>query len=574
MKQKIKELSRENLEDVLCKVMDILSEEQYKKLENIVAGSVTENSEKHESSVMIRMSQELVDEKMEQIKVWMRKIDEGEWYLDTEEYEDYSSGYWDSDWVVEYYDNCGVGDKLMTVIRFAKDCIDDRRYLEANFIYEWLWSMSVSTDNEYGDSLDLEMLVDNRIITMDIKQLALLTLYADYQVQKPENRAEELFLHFGMYAFQQLHIEEMFHTGRESLTETERFCDDWIALLKTKHGDVAARLLQEAVLYRDGVDGLVKLADENGNSHPLLYLAAMKEYDKNHEYAQIEKIGQNAMKNLDFGLMIRSEIAIKAAQAADILGHTNEMMRFCWESFRSDSTVRNLLRLFGTKEMAEKYGLRGKEILCGCKIGNAETCIRDTEKRQNFVGEHTFLELHFYTGDFPKVKEVSKNPKGSLGWSGGFIPYGIRMLLLYLYDRPVPSEAASAIAHYISFGDVADTYTAMSFERKIIEESSKYKTGIFWNYFQRWKQYFPMEQKEREEYFAWAEKIVYKRADALVSGQHRNHYCEAAQLLAIVGEIKESMGDSGAKGHIFVEYKRKFPRHSSFQREMKQYFID
>ena len=49
--------------DILCKVMDILSEEQYVKFENIVLESMTECSVKKESPVMVRMSQELVDEK-------------------------------------------------------------------------------------------------------------------------------------------------------------------------------------------------------------------------------------------------------------------------------------------------------------------------------------------------------------------------------------------------------------------------------------------------------------------------------------------------------------------------------
>lgn len=34
-------------------------------------------------------------------------------------------------------------------------------------------------------------------------------------------------------------------------------------MLQTKRGDVAARLLQEAVLYQEGINGLVKLAEEN-----------------------------------------------------------------------------------------------------------------------------------------------------------------------------------------------------------------------------------------------------------------------------------------------------------------------
>lgn len=572
MKQKIRKLDREKLAEILCKVVDILPKEQYLELEKFLAEAETDNSMVGKSPVMVRMSQELVDEKLKQIKDWMRQIEEGELYLNTDSYEDYSGGYWDADWITEYYDNQGIGDKLMSAIRFAKDCVDDRKYKEAHFIYEWLWAMDVGTDSEFEEIVDLETLAENKIINTDMKQLALLTLYTDYQVQEPENRAEDLFLYFGMHTFQKLHIEEIFHVGREELTGTEQFWKDWVALLKTKRGDVAGRLLQEAVLYCEGIHGLIKIADENANVHPALYLAAMKEYDKNHEYSQIEAIGQNAVKKIDCNMVIRSKIALKAAFAADYLGHTEEMMSFCREGFRSDSTDRNFLRLFGMKEMAEKYGVKGKEIIQNCKIGKAESCTRNTELQQNLLGDYNYLKMCFYVGDFAKVKEASKNPKGSLGWSGGFIPYGIRMILLYLYDRPLPSKAAAAIAAYIGFQNEDNSELMMSFERDILEESCKYKTSIFWNYFQKWKLYFPMEQHEKEVYLAWAEKIVYSRADAIAGGQYRNHYGQSAQLLAIVGEIKEGMGKRGAKNQIFDEYKRKFPRHSSFQRDMKTYF--
>lgn len=247
MKQKIKNLKKEKLVDILCKMVDVLPQEYYMELEKMVAEAATDNSAAGNRLVMVRMSQELVDEKLEQIKGWMRQIEEGELYLDTESYEDYSSGYWDADWITEYYDNQGIGDKLMSAIRFAKDCVDDRRYKEAHFIYEWLWAVVVSTDGEFEETVDLEVLAENKIISTDMKQLALLTLYTDYQIQKPENRAEDLFLYFGMYTFQKLHIEEIFHVGREQLAGTERFWKDWITLLKTKRGDVSGRLLQEIV---------------------------------------------------------------------------------------------------------------------------------------------------------------------------------------------------------------------------------------------------------------------------------------------------------------------------------------
>lgn len=569
MKKKIQKLNREKLIEILCKMADNLPKEQCLELEKLLADSIADDLVDGKRPMTVRMSQEFVDEKLQKIKESMRQIEE-ELYLDTESYEDYSGGYWDADWITEYYDNQGIGDKLMSSIRFAKDCVDDGRYKEAHFIYEWLWEMAVGTDDEFEQVVDLEMLAEEKIVNVDMKELALLTLYADYQVQTPENRAEDLFLYFGIHAFQKLHIEEMFHVGREQLTDIEQFWDDWIALLKSKRGDVAGRLLQEAVLYREGVQGLTKLADESANTHPILYFTAMKEYDKNHNYSQIEAIGKRAMEKIDSDKVIRSKIALKAAAAADNLGHTEEMINFCWEGFCSDSSDRNFLRLFGTKEMAERFGHGGKEIIRHCKRGDMEG-YTEAELQRNYLGQYDYLKMCFYIGEFEKIKDASVNPSGSLGWSSRFIPYGIRMILLYLYDRVTPTKAVAEMAAYIAFPDTGDS-ELLSFERDILDESRSNKTSVFWNYFQRWKSYFPMEQKEREYYLAWAEKIIYSRADAIVGGQHRNHYWKSAQLLAVVGEIKEDMGEVGAKEKIYAEYKQKFPRHSSFQGAMKVYF--
>ncbi len=113
----------------------------------------------------------------------------------------------------------------------------------------------------------------------------------------------------------------------------------------------------------------------------------------------------------------------------------------------------------------------------------------------------------------------------------------------------------------------------MGFEQEIIEESQLHKVSVFWNYFQRWKAYYPMEQAEKKRILSWAEKTVYSRADAIVSGKHRNQYAEVAVLPSMVGEIKQDMGTERAREEIFAEYKRKYPRHSSFQKEIKYYFV-
>lgn len=138
MKKELEDLGKEKLQKIILDMAEFLTREQRQKLETLIENSVPVRAVAETNQKSARMSREYVDEKMEQIRTWMRQIDEAELYLDAEEYEDYSVSYWDREWVVEYSDNQGVGDKLMTAIRFAKDCVDDQQYREANEIYEWI----------------------------------------------------------------------------------------------------------------------------------------------------------------------------------------------------------------------------------------------------------------------------------------------------------------------------------------------------------------------------------------------------------------------------------------------------
>lgn len=564
----IKKLSKKELQNIVLKMQNVMSDKQKKEFQKIVEASGIQPGNEKAQIVQVRMSDELVNEKMTQIQKWEELIDEGELYLDTESYEDYSCGYWDSEWITEYYDNQGIGDKIQYMIRFAEDCIDDRRYQVANEIYEWLWEMEVSTASEYEeeDFVDLEILEENNLIHTDMKRLALLTLYADYQVLPANERAKDMYLYFAFSTFAKLHMEEMFHVGREELKDTEQFWEDWIELLKEKNGDTEARLLKEAVLYYKGIDGLYEMAEKNASVHPSLYLSVMEQYEK------IEKVGENALSKIDVNLTIRSKIALKAAFASSCLNHEEKMMHFCWQSFISDSTVKNYLRLFGTEKMAKLYGMRGREVLGKRLKSNQDFSYKNSELNRNIMNDYNYYQLVFYTGDFSTVQNISKNPKESLGWSNLFIDYGIRLFLLYLYDCPFPSTAAESIASYIGFQDEKERKNLLKFETDIQSECQEHKVTEFRNYFQRWKTYFSIEKTECEKYLTWAESIVYKRADAIVSGQHRSHYGEVAGLLAIVGEIKENIGMQGAKRHIYEQYRKKFPRHSSFQGEMRMYF--
>ena len=66
--------------------------------------------------------------------------------------------------------------------------------------------------------------------------------------------------------------------------------------------------------------------------------------------------------------------------------------------------------------------------------------------------------------------------------------------------------------------------------------------------------------------------MVYKRTDAIVSGQHLRQYGQVAALLTMLAEIKKEKIIIGDSKELYYQYKKKFPRHSAFQTEMKRYF--
>ena len=72
-------------------------------------------------------------------------------------------------------------------------------------------------------------------------------------------------------------------------------------------------------------------------------------------------------------------------------------------------------------------------------------------------------------------------------------------------------------------------------------------------------------------YVEWLESVISKRVDGIVGGKYRKSYYKAALLIAALGEVKESLGTKLAKNFIINEYLKKFPRHTSFRGELKEY---
>lgn len=573
MKKSIEQMSLKELQTCFLKFAAKFSFDRKEEMVEFLEDFLEDRQIEKESQQFVRqMSKQTLEEKMEKMEEWLDLIENEELYLTADGYEEYGYG-WEDDWVWEYHDDEEVAEKIMIIIEFAKDCMNTGKYAEAASLFDKLLAMEVWVENEWDDFvMDLEQMEEEELIELDLEEFALMTLYTNYQAQETKNRAEHIYSYFQYHIFQDIHIKDIWEIGKEELKEEETFWKDWIELLTFKEGATEARLLKEAVLYKEGSEGLVKVAEKCYKHHPGLYFDILQEYQKDQDYQKMAEIGARAVQLIDKKFLIRSQIAMKTALAEYHMGNEQEMKRFWYEAYVSDTKELNYLRLFLDEELASSYGKMARNVQeTVIKNSNKSEMRKSGELAENQVTDDDRIKnsFIFFFGEFEKAKNACINPKGSLGWSGEFIGLGIKLFLLYFYQGEQLSTAIGEIAKGISETYGFHNNREFYFLTEDDSKQQKDDKNTFWMAFCKWRNYFPMEDAKKESYLLWMEDIIKERTKAIVGGQFRAHYASVACLILALGEVRESMECAGAKQNLQMEYKQMFPRHTAFHAAMR-----
>lgn len=379
-----------------------------------------------------------------------KKIEEGELTIQADGYEDYSSGYWDSDWVWEYSDPEGIGQIYADGCRLIRRCVNDGFYKKAVKMFDMVMSTEVSVENDWEwFSLDLEELDKENLLDVNLQELTLDVLYAAYQAAEPEERAQVLYNYFSLHCFKDIHVEHMLSIGREELRDLPQFWESWIALLSERKGDIAMRLLKEAVHYQKGEEGLLDVARMSYKIHPFVYLETLSMQEKNDDIKRQLETGKEALEKIDRKYRIRSRIALKTAEAALQLDMKNYAEQ-CWiDAFISDTSPTNYLRIVNESERPEQYDARLKKtILASCQnSGNAFNS--SEELQENIISPDDKTILCFLTGNFDIVMEKCREVKKSLGWTGTFMKCGLSLLLILLVKEKTWREGCKEMAREV-----------------------------------------------------------------------------------------------------------------------------
>ncbi len=536
-----------------------------------------------------RADEEEIREEMVRLRKLFDRIRETELTMWADGHEDYYEDRWGSDWVWEYEDEEGIGRIYEDGAKLLVRCVNDRFYKEAETIFDLMAESEVTVASEWdGFELDIKELVAEGLASIDFKELALNGLYAVYQSTPKEKRAEKIYGYFLNSLCREVRLEDMLSVGPEELRELPDFWDSWIRLLSEKDGDTQGRLLKEAVCYQRGGQGLLEIARISYEKHPSLYLEALAYSEREHDLEEQQKIGDEALEKIDGKYVIRSEIALKTAEAAIGLGRGKEVGRYYFEAFSSCTTVVNYLRLLVEGPDRDFWQKKAEAIIQAAKKSRSETSAygRPAELEENTEVKHYLGELRFFSGDFTYAMEQCSKVKEALGWSGTFVKCGLALFLLLLYKEEELKagcrEMVRKLAGYINFQK--EEYfkgTALGQEdrkdgrgpsgNKSPAEKEPSDSEILWKCFLRWRKDYPLSEIQEKNCLAMVERLVDQRVKAIVSGQFRGHYNSVAALAAALGEVRESMGMPSGKERTMQKYKEEFPRHNAFGSELRSY---
>lgn len=508
------------------------------------------------------------NERYELITNNLKKIDAQEVMLEAilnEEYDD-----WYSDSVDEFYyvDNSGISDMLEEACFFVHTCVDQERYKEGCQIGKKLFLLVIFCESEYDcGNFSLWDMVFHELLQCDLMQVVLDTAYCAYHAVPLQERSQVLYEVIANAGRDEITLEAIMQHGDEELPDLQDFLTQWITYL----GDVAAhhadRLILEAVGLLNDVSAAVRYAEKYASLHPGLYLNIL-ENEICTDTNAMTAVGMEALNRIPKNYVMRSRVALKTAEYAVKANEKSPLLEECYfAAYESDTSALNYLRaLLNGYETIEKRRELQKVFMAIPEFSTVGWHL--SERAENRPDHNMILLLRFLDGQFADVLEEGMNESKALGWSGTFMKQGIALYLLTLYEGQWTGKGIMEMAAWVksAMKFSAEEYQKGTYGRNDIDEND-----LFFEIFSKWSSVVQMEPDIKTRAIKRISSLLEKRVEGIMGANRRNYYGECAAFLAALGEVQESLGETGAKQKLMTSYKDKYSRGSAFRAEMKFY---
>ncbi|NMA49281.1 MAG: hypothetical protein GX947_05850, partial [Tissierellia bacterium] len=403
-------------------------------------------------------------------------------------YEVYGHNYWDSHWENEYSDPKEIGKKLEEVFLLAENLIYEKFFLEAAELYEQLLYLPYMAYDEISwetIELDLEEMIDEKLVNIHAMNCCNHMLYAMSQAKSGEERVESIYSMFQNTLFREIALEGMLSVGPVPFEDVDDFMYEFSEFLKNRPGDLESRLLRETMNFIK-VDSL-EFARNNSKIHPGIYYKLCKEAINMNNDEEVIRIGSDAMEYIPKEMVIRSKIALLTANSCKKLNNLKLYRKCLLEGFISDSTPYNFLKLFAScskEEINEAYKFSRNISI----QENASYPYKRSETAHNLMSKFEQDIIRFLYGDLDYAQRKSMEDKKYLGWTSSFKGICIPIFMVLLEKGQKDSKARNKVMEFINrrIGKVTNNTDDIKFDTLI----------------QKWKEKIPLHGKE-DFYLNW-----------------------------------------------------------------------
>ncbi len=149
---------------------------------------------------------------IKEIQEWCEKIQNGDIFFECSYCEVYGENYWRDD-SYEYHDTYEIGKKLTSAFQVAEDLLYQKEYEKALGLYDLLIDrvfQAYDSDSEETMELGIEELVDEKLVSLNLKKIVLNLLYAKYQTSNGKDRVQVIYNYIKLNILKNIKLEEFF----------------------------------------------------------------------------------------------------------------------------------------------------------------------------------------------------------------------------------------------------------------------------------------------------------------------------------------------------------------------------
>jgi hypothetical protein len=347
-----------------------------------------------------------------------------------------------------------------------------------------------------------------------------------------------------------------------SLPDFEVFLRDWISLLKAENGRRVGMLLREAVLLQGGLPALIDLARQYVDKFPKTYLEWIATVEPQNDPDTLLPIVREGLTKIPRDYLVRAEVAQTLVRIGKERKDRQLELEGCREGFISAPSTPRLVDLYliahenGCFETVRSEAeARIDELFKAGQNGRSSYSWHDNEQSVAWVSQALLYNAWLLGGNYAKVFEKCQD-QAPLGWSSSENP---RPYLICFMLAVLSGAGSYSQVFYLQWDEVINN-TARSADA---EYPQKYRRAV-----ELIKGLLQLTKEQEEFYLNWCIDQIGRRADAIVSNQHRGSYYKAAQLLTAAAETLANRGRKQEGLDLVERYRNKYPRHTTFKSEV------